>query len=219
MDSADIVIALGGDGHVLSIIRKIGGSLPIFGINFGHVGFLLNSNNEENLIERISKSIEIKLHALKAVCLSTNGKTHIVKAYNEISLFRSSSRMAKIKIKVDNNVCLNEMIGDGIMLSTPAGSTAYNLAAGGAILPLDSHLMALTPIAAFLPRRWRGALLSFESKVDLEIGDVSTRIEVDGKEVADQIKKVSISYDSKNYSRLLFDSDMFRVRRLKEQFL
>ena len=158
IDKANTIVALGGDGLMLQTLHdNINRDLPIYGMNKGSIGFLMNKYNEKNLLKRIEKSISAELHPLKMKTKSKN-KIFTAKAINEVSLLRETYQAAKVKIYVDGKERLNELICDGLLLCTPAGSTAYNLSAHGPILPLTSNLLALTPISAFRPRRWKGAL-------------------------------------------------------------
>jgi len=155
IDKANTIVALGGDGLMLQTLHdNINRDLPIYGMNKGSIGFLMNKYNEKNLLKRIEKSISAELHPLKMKTKSKN-KIFTAKAINEVSLLRETYQAAKVKIYVDGKERLNELICDGLLLCTPAGSTAYNLSAHGPILPLTSNLLALTPISAFRPRRWK----------------------------------------------------------------
>ncbi len=157
---ADAIVALGGDGFMLETLRAhINDRIPIYGMNRGSVGFLMNEYNEDDLPERIQRAEVSHLHPLAMTAQTADGKTTKALAINEVSLFRQTYQAAKLKISVDGKVRLDELVCDGALVATPAGSTAYNLSAHGPILPIDAPLLALTPISPFRPRRWRGALL------------------------------------------------------------
>ena len=218
----DFLIALGGDGTILSALHKsIKLSKPIFGINRGEYGFLTNPYKNVDLIKRLEKAKKTELHGLKMLATKKNGKKSEAMAINEVALLRSSRHAAKIKVQVDNIVRIKELVCDGVLLSTPAGSTAYNLSARGQIIPMKSNLLALTPISPFKPRSWRGALINSKSKVTFIILDEKKRlvnVSADFKEIKD-IKKVEIREDRSIKLSLLFDPDHnFEKKVLKEQF-
>jgi len=157
---ADVIVALGGDGFMLRTLHKfMSTGKPIFGMNRGSVGFLMNEYSEDGLIERLAKAEAHRLKALKMTAVDAKGNEHTALAINEVSLTRITRMAAKLRILVDGVERLDEMICDGALVATPAGSTAYNLSVHGPILPLGSPLLALTPISVFRPRQWRGALL------------------------------------------------------------
>ena len=167
---ADIIVALGGDGFMLQALHaQLGASKPIYGMNLGTVGFLMNELNVEGLIERLTHAETSTLYPLRMRARDAEGQTVEALAINEVSLLRETRQAAKIRIVIDERVRLPELICDGILVATPVGSTAYNLSAHGPILPLDSHALALTPISAFRPRRWRGALLSESARIRFEV--------------------------------------------------
>lgn len=159
-NKADAIVALGGDGFMLQTLHRfINDKIPIYGMNRGSVGFLMNDYKEEDLIARLSAAEISRIHPLSMIATDAAGKAHKSLAINEISLFRQRYQAAKLQIAIDGKVRLEELICDGILVSTPAGSTAYNLSAHGPILPIKSSLLAVTPISPFRPRRWRGALV------------------------------------------------------------
>jgi NAD+ kinase len=167
---ADVVVALGGDGAMLQTLHEtVKRRLPIYGVNRGSVGFLMNEYRPEGLMERINKAEAAEVHPLVMQAVDANGSRHKALAFNEVSLLRETRQAAKLRISVDGKVRLEELVCDGALLATPAGSTAYNLSAHGPILPIDAALLALTPISAFRPRRWRGALLPRKAHVRFEI--------------------------------------------------
>ena len=157
---ADAIVALGGDGFMLQTLHRfINDKIPIYGMNRGSVGFLMNDYKEDDLIERLQAAEISRIHPLAMIATDAAGKAHKSLAINEISLFRQRYQAAKLQIAIDGKVRLEELICDGVLVSTPAGSTAYNLSAHGPILPIKSQLLAVTPISPFRPRRWRGALV------------------------------------------------------------
>ena len=222
IDKADVIVAVGGDGTILSALHKsIKYSKPIFGINRGEYGFLTNIYKNIDLNKRLEKAKKTEMHLLKMIATKKNGKKSEAMAINEVALLRNSRHAAKIKVKVDNVVRIKELVCDGILLATPAGSTAYNLSARGQIIPMNSKLLALTPISPFRPRSWRGALINSKSKVTFIILDDKKRsvnVSADFKEIKD-IKKVEIKEDRSIKLSLLFDPDHnFDKKVLKEQF-
>lgn len=157
---ADVVVALGGDGLMLQTLhRHIHRGTPIYGMNLGTIGFLMNTFKETGLLQRLRQARQVSLTPLRMLAINTRGRAHEVIAINEVSMLRSSRQTARIAVSVDGRKRLPELYCDGVLVATPAGSTAYNLSAHGPILPLGAGLLALTPINAFRPRRWRGALL------------------------------------------------------------
>ena len=222
INKADIIVALGGDGTFLSALHKsIKLSKPIFGINRGEYGFLTNPYKNIDLIKRLKKVKKTEMHVLKMIAIKKDGKKSEAMAINEVSLLRNSRHAAKIKVIVDDIVRIKELICDGILLATPAGSTAYNLSARGQIIPMNSNLLALTPISPFRPKSWRGALINSKSKVTFMVLDGKKRsvnVSADFKEIKD-IKQVEIKEDRTIKLSLLFDSDHnFDKKVLTEQF-
>jgi NAD+ kinase len=221
-DKADVVVALGGDGHMLQTLhRYVSTGMPIYGMNRGTIGFLMNDYSDKNLPERLHLAELTKIHPLRMQTVSSGGTVQDAIAFNEVSLLRQRHQAAKLQILVDGKVRLSELICDGILLSTPVGSTAYNLSAYGPILPIGSPLLALTPISAFRPRRWRGAILPHKALVELEILESQKRpvaAVADHLEVRD-VKTVRISEDKKKSVKLLFDPGHSLAERvLNEQF-
>ena len=218
---ADVIVALGGDGLMLQTLHdNIDEAKPIFGINKGSVGFLMNDFNDDDLLERIESATLTKVYPLQ-MTVKTEQKEISAKAINEVSLLRQTYQAAKIKIKIDDKIRLEELICDGILLATPAGSTAYNLSAHGPILPITSNLLALTPISAFRPRRWKGALLPHDSIVEIEILEKNKRpvsAVADNLEIRD-IESVKITEDRKTELFMLFDPETnLEEKILEEQF-
>ncbi len=175
-DEADVVVALGGDGLMLQVLHRfLGTGKPIYGMNRGSVGFLMNEFRERGLTKKLEAAQRSVVHPLSMRALDRSGSEVHAKAINEVSLLRRSYQAAKLRISVDGQVRLGELVADGVLLATPAGSTAYNLSANGPILPLDAPLLALTPISAFRPRRWRGALLPDHAQVTIEVLEAEKR--------------------------------------------
>ncbi len=222
VDEADAIVALGGDGLMLQTLHSNGiRNQPIYGMNFGSVGFLMNEYNEENLLERLNAAEINIIHPLRSIVHSSESGTREALAINEVALFRQSYQAAKLRISVDDKVRLEELICDGVLLATPAGSTAYNLSVHGPIIPINSPLLALTPISPFRPRRWRGAILRNEARVVIEILEAAKRPVSVGTET-DEIRsalKVEIEEDSTINIRLMFDpGHALDERILSEQF-
>ena len=222
LDNGDVIVVLGGDGFMLEAIKShMSQNLPLFGLNYGSIGFLMNASNEDDLIKRINLSQSIQISPLSMKVQSVDGGNHEAIAINEVSLLRETHQASKIKISIDNKVRLEELICDGVLISTPSGSTAYNLSAHGPILPINADVLALTPISAFRPRRWKGAILNNKSEVKFEVIDSKKRpvsAVADSTEFRD-IKSVIIKQDDKNPIQLLFDEQhSFEERILNEQF-
>jgi NAD+ kinase len=221
-DKADVVVALGGDGMMLETLHRfMGRGTAIYGMNCGTVGFLMNKYGEDDLPARLAAAQLVKLHPLVMTARTIDGKTVRARAINEVALLRETRQTAKIGISIDGIVRMPELICDGVLLSTPAGSTAYNLSAHGPILPLGSGVLALTPISAFRPRRWRGALLPHSAKVVLEIRESGKRpvsAVADSTEVRD-VTEVTVREDRGVSLKLLFDPEHnLEERILREQF-
>lgn len=221
-EEADVIVALGGDGFMLeSLHASLGRGIPIYGMNRGSVGFLMNSYSEDGLEDRLSRVQPVTLRPLHMSAWDTQGDEHTALAINEVSLLRQTRLAAKIGIFVDGIERLNEMICDGVLAATPAGSTAYNLSAHGPILPMGSNLLALTPISVFRPRRWRGALLPETASIAFEVHKPSLRpvsATADYTEVRD-VSRVEIRTATDVTLTLLFDPEHnLEERILKEQF-
>jgi NAD+ kinase len=175
-EDADVVVALGGDGLMLQVLHRfMDGVKPIYGMNRGTVGFLMNEFREDGLIERLERAERSVVHPLMMEARDTEGRLHESRAINEVYMLRQTHQTAKLKIAVDGHIRLPELIADGVLVATPAGSTAYNLSVGGPILPLHAQLLALTPISAFRPRRWSGALLPNYARIRIEVLDAAHR--------------------------------------------
>ena len=219
---ADIVVPLGGDGFMLETVHRfVGSGLPIFGMHRGSVGFLMNSYRLDGLYERLAVAQPVELHPLEMAAWQ-NGTCRRAIAFNEVSLLRETRQAAKLRVSVDGVVRLDELLADGILLSTPVGSTAYNLSAHGPIIPLGAGIMALTPISAFRPRRWRGALLPHGARVRIDALETAKRpvsAVADFTEVRD-VMSVEIHENRDIAMTVLFDRDAnLEERVLKEQFL
>ena len=219
---ADVIVPIGGDGFLLKNLHDFNEfNIPFFGINYGSIGFLMNAKTNEDLITIINNAQEVSLKALEMQATNIKGKIFTSIAYNEVSLMRQTHQAAKINIEINKIKRIDELICDGVLVSTPAGSTAYNLSAHGSIIPLDSNLLALTPISSFRPRRWRGALLQEKNKINFNIINYEKRpvsVTADNTEFRD-IKNVEV-YSSEKFScKLLFDNNhSMEERILKEQF-
>lgn len=219
---ADVIVALGGDGLMLETLRRhMDDSVPVFGLNQGTIGFLMNDHHEEDLPERIAAAIPSVIHPLRMRATTTDGTVHENVAINEVSLLRQTHQTARLRILVDQAERLSEIICDGALLATPAGSTAYNLSAHGPILPLGCGLLALTPISVFRPRRWRGALLKRESSVRFEVLEPILRpvaASADSQEVR-HVAFVDVFEDRSRSMVMLFDPHRsLDERMLAEQF-
>ncbi len=226
LDQATAVVVLGGDGFMLDALHQMLDReriLPVYGINLGTVGFLMNRHRGcDGLIRRISKARSMTVCPLKMEAVTQDGERFTSCAINEVSLLRETRQTAKIEISVNGKVRIPELAGDGVLLSTPVGSTAYNLSANGPILPLDSQMLALTPISPFRPRRWRGAILPDRSKVSFRIREPAKRpvaVVADQKEYRD-IAQVHVEIAREQEMTLLFDPfHALDERIVAEQFM
>jgi NAD+ kinase len=221
-EEADVIVALGGDGFMLATLHdEMNSGRLVYGMNRGSVGFLMNDYSDTDLHGRLEAAAENTVRPLEMRATDTKGRDHAGLAINEVSLFRQSYQAAKIRISVDGKVRLEELICDGVMVATPAGSTAYNLSAHGPILPLDAPLLALTPVSAFRPRRWRGALLPHKVKVTMEVLEVEKRpvnAVADHMEVK-SVVRVEVAASPASSARILTDaSHSLNERILAEQF-
>jgi NAD+ kinase len=221
-EDADAIVALGGDGLMLQTLhRQMGTAKPIYGMNKGSVGFLMNEFREDGLFERLEAAQRSVVHPLLMQARDVAGRTHTARAINEVSMLRQTYQAAKLIITVDGQVRLSELIADGVLIATPAGSTAYNLSVNGPILPLNAPLLALTPISAFRPRRWRGALLPDRARISVDVIEPERR---PVSAVADHtefraIAKVDVSMDHSIDLVMLHDRDhSLDERILREQF-
>ncbi|MBV9813577.1 MAG: NAD kinase [Acetobacteraceae bacterium] len=222
LEDADVAVALGGDGFMLETMHRVlGRETPVYGMNLGSVGFLMNPFSEAELPERLARAQAAALRPLRMCAGIANGRDVEALALNEVSLLRQQSQTAKIRVTVDGRTRLEELMCDGILVSTPAGSTAYNLSAHGPIVPLSANLLPLTPISAFRPRRWRGALLPSSADVVFEVLEAGKRpvaAVADSTEVRD-VLRVQVREDPAMQALVLFDPDQgLSERILAEQF-
>jgi NAD+ kinase len=219
---AEVIVALGGDGLMLQTLHDfMDTGTPIYGMNCGSVGFLMNEFREDGLPERLDAAIENIVHPLAMHAVDADGKEHHAYAINEVSFLRQSYQAAKLRITIDGQVRLDELICDGILVATPAGSTAYNLSAHGPILPIYAPLLLLTPLSAFRPRTWRGALLPDRVSVRIEVLEAVKRpvnAAADNVEFK-SVVEVTVKQDKTARSLILFDPDhSWDERILAEQF-
>ena len=222
LDPAEIVVALGGDGAMLETIHRVlDRKVPVYGMNRGSVGFLMNTFSVEDLPGRLARAQAAVLHPLRMTAVTVTGQVHEALAFNEVSLLRQQRQAAKIRITIDGRERLAELSCDGVLISTPAGSTAYNLSAHGPIVPLSANLLPLTPISAFRPRRWRGALLPSTVEILFEVLEVDKRptaAVADFTEVRDVVS-VAVAEDRSVSVTVLFDPDQgLSERIIVEQF-
>jgi len=220
--SADVIVALGGDGLMLQTLHKFMNSgKPIYGMHRGTVGFLMNDFSLDGLAERIAAAHITIIHPLVMRARDAQGRTHEHRAINEVSMFRQSAQAAHLRILIDDQERLAELVADGVLVATPAGSTAYNLSVQGPIIPINAPMLALTPISPFRPRRWRGALLPDKAKVTIEVLEADKRpvaAVADHDEVR-SVRSVDITMDHACSINLLFDpGHNLDERILREQF-
>ena len=220
--SADVIVALGGDGFMLSTLHAtMNMAAPVYGMNRGTVGFLMNNYGADNLPERLAEARRAVINPLRMVAHVKDGQTTEALAINEVALLRQTRQAAKIRILIDDEERMPELICDGVLVATPAGSTAYNLSAHGPILPIRARLMALTPISVFRPRRWRGAILPWETRVVFEILEFDKRpvsATADQVEIRD-VRKVEVAAEPDIEMKLLYDPGHgLEERLLLEQF-
>ena len=222
LEVADVIVALGGDGFMLQTLHDtMNSGKLVYGMNRGSVGFLMNDFSADRLRERIAAAVENSFHPLMMTTQSADGTSSIALAINEVSLLRQSYQAAKLRVEIDGKVRLEELICDGLMVATPLGSTAYNLSAHGPILPLEAPLLALTPVSAFRPRRWRGALLPNKVTVDIHVLEAEKRpvnAVADHTEVK-SVTHVRVAQSTETTARILSDPDRsWSDRILAEQF-
>lgn len=221
-DDADVIVVLGGDGTMLRALHAfISNKAPMYGMNLGTLGFLLNDYSPGKLTERIKQAKKFVIHPLIMEALDSDGKVHAEVAFNEVSLLRQTHNSAKIRILINGDMRMAELSCDGVLVATPVGSTAYNSSAGGPILPLDSNTLALTPISAFRPRRWPGALLNHKSKISFHIIKANERpvsATADSKEIRN-VYEVMIKQSRTISKTILYDPDNGLEERIfREQF-
>ncbi len=223
---ADVIIALGGDGFMLQTLHNMldrrRPPVPVFGMNLGTVGFMMNEWRRHGIEERLTRAKPFKVSPLVATVMGVDGRVHQAPAINEVSLLRETRQTAKLEVTVNDRIVLPELACDGILVATPAGSTAYNLSAQGPILPLGSNMLALTPISPFRPRRWRGAILPDKARISVRVLDPAKRpvsAVADQREFRD-VAEVSIAIDRARELTLLFDPEHALDDRITmEQFV
>ena len=213
VEQAELIVALGGDGYMLqtlhTMLERRGDPVPVFGMNLGTVGFLMNDWRSDGLDARLDRAKSFKVTPLQMTARTVAGETFVLPAINEVSLLRETRQTAKLQVTVNDRIVLSELACDGILAATPAGSTAYNLSANGPILPLGSGMIALTPISAFRPRRWRGAILPEKARIGLTVIEPAKRpvsAVADQREVRD-VAHVEIAIDRTRELTLLFDPE------------
>lgn len=221
-EAAEVIVALGGDGLMLQTLHRVMGSgRPVYGMNFGTIGFLMNEYALDGLLGRLAAAKPTHIYPLSMEVLDAHGKRHRALAFNEVSLFRATYQAVKVQILVDGKPRLDELICDGVLVATPAGSTAYNLSAHGPILPIDAPLLALTPISPFRPRRWRGAILNNRAVVTFRMREAEkrpTNAVADSAEFR-EVVEVTVRENREQEVTLLFDPGTgLDERVLSEQF-
>ena len=221
-EEAMAIVALGGDGFMLETLHaSLACGKPIYGMNRGSIGFLMNDFEENDLLARINAAERAVIHPLAMTALDRAGQTHHALAINEVSLLRQTRQTAKLRVSIDDKVRMGELFCDGLLVATPAGSTAYNLSAHGPIIPIEAKVLALTPISAFRPRRWRGALLSQNARVRIEVLEAEKRpvsAVADNFEVRD-VAQVQVAEDRSRSLVMMFDAGRsLEERMLAEQF-
>lgn len=222
MADADVIVALGGDGFMLQTLHGTEHlKAPVYGMNRGTIGFLMNEYSESNLVDRLEAAEEAELNPLSMTAWDTDGTVHKGLAINEVSLLRAGPQAAKLRITVDDRLRMDELVCDGALVATPAGSTAYNYSAHGPVLPIGSDVLALTAVAAFRPRRWRGALLPKTARVRFDVLEVEKRpvmAEADSRSF-NNVAAVEIQSESAVVHRILFDPGHgLEERLISEQF-
>ncbi|MEM9781473.1 MAG: NAD kinase [Pseudomonadota bacterium] len=221
-EQADCIVALGGDGFMLQTLHAgMGLGIPVYGMNRGTVGFLMNSYAEDGLLERLDRAKDALINPLRMTASIPGQADRVALAINEVSLLRETRQAAKFRVWIDGEVQLDELICDGVMVATPAGSTAYNHSAHGPIIPIRARLLALTPVAVFRPRRWRGALLPYEAEVRIDVMEQTKRpvsATADHVEVRD-VGSVHVALADEIDLRLLYDpGHSLEERIIREQF-
>jgi NAD+ kinase len=222
LEEAEVIVALGGDGFMLGTLHNtMKRGLPVYGMNFGTVGFLMNDFSDEGLIERLSHAEETIINPLSMTANCLDGSSHTALAINEVSLIRSSSQAAKLRISIDGKERMEELVCDGALVATPAGSTAYKYSAHGPILPINADILALTAMAAYRPRRWRGAVLSSKATILFETLEIEKRpvsAVADSVEI-ENVLRVFIKSNKEVKHKLLFDPGHgLEERLISEQF-
>lgn len=219
---ADAIVALGGDGQMLDSLRaRLEDRKPVYGMNRGTIGFLMNDYKEDDLPARVAAALHIRIRPLVMTATDALGQVHTKMAINEVSLLRQTAQTARIRILIDEEERMADLACDGVLVATPAGSTAYNFSAHGPIVPIESRLLALTPISPFRPRRWRGALLRQSAHVRFEVLEPERRpvsASADSQEVR-SVRSIEVVEDAANQLTMLFDEGAaLEERILREQF-
>ena len=218
---ADAIVVLGGDGFMLATLHRAMNAKPVYGMNLGTVGFLMNEFAADDLPRRVRQAKRVRLNPLRMTARTSVGRRATALAFNEVSLLRATSQMAKLRVVVDDTVRLEALYCDGILTATAAGTTAYNLSAQGPILPVASRLLALTPISAFRPRRWRGAILPGTARLRFEVLEARKRpvnATADNRDVRGVVE-VQVEQAADRHVDVLFDADRnLEERILREQF-
>ncbi|MGI4752652.1 MAG: NAD kinase [Janthinobacterium lividum] len=222
VEDADVIMVAGGDGELLhNIHRYMHLNIPFYGVNLGSLGFLMNPLDIKHIIQNIQESTASILNPLLMQAKTVDGQIHKALAINEVSIFRKTNQAAKFRIEVNGVERMSELVADGALVATPAGSSAYNLSAGGHILPLESNMLCLTPICSFRPRRWHGALLPSSASIKFEILNTNKRpvnATADFQEF-NNIKSVTIKSTNDKSIKLLFNKNhTLEDRIIKEQF-
>ncbi len=222
VDEANVIVALGGDGFMLHCFHQhMHRDLPIYGMNRGTVGFLMNAFDEERLMQRLEAAEPVHIHPLRMRAMTVDGRVHEALAFNQVALARQVNQTASIEVRIDGTTRLDRLIGDGVLVATPAGSTAYNLSAHGPIIPVGSKLLALTPISPFRPRRWRGALLPSGARIEFRMLDAEKRpvaASADSTEIRNVVE-VQVEEDQTISVTSLFDpGHSLEERVIREQF-
>ncbi len=222
LESADVIVALGGDGFMLRVLHQfVDSALPVYGMRMGRIGFLMNRFQDANLLERLTQASSVSLNPLRMLVTSIDGNEHKALAINEVSLIRQSNQAAHLRLSVNGASKIGQLVADGILVSTAAGSTAYNFSARGPILPLGTEAIAVTPISPFRPRRWLGAVLPSAARVSIEVLEPESRpvsATADYIEFRDVVK-VEVVEDKNTTLKLLFDPEhSLEERILNEQF-
>ncbi|MEP9401066.1 NAD kinase [Sphingomonas sp. VNH70] len=212
IEDADLIVALGGDGFLLQVLHMLlerRRTVPVFGMNLGTVGFLMNEWRMDDIERRLSRAKPFKVSPLTMTATTMDGEVRVLPAINEVSLLRETRQTAKLEVTVNDRIVMPELVCDGILAATPAGSTAYNLSANGPILPMGSGMLALTPISPFRPRRWRGAILPDKARISLRVLEPDKRpvsAVGDQREVRD-VAQVDVCVDRVRDLTLLFDPE------------
>ena len=222
-DRGDVIVAVGGDGFMLDCLhRYLGTQLPIYGMNRGTVGFLMNEFRLEHLLERIDGAQPQRLFPLEMTVTDTRGQIHTALAFNEVALVRYSQQTANLRIAVDGKVRMEKLMSDGVLVCTPAGSTAYNLSVHGPVIPIGADILGLTPISPFRPRRWRGALLPHKSVIEITNLDPKKRplgASADSTEIKDAVHVVVRVHDASSVTVLFDEGHSLEERIMHEQFV